>query len=269
MTPTLYDLLGVPRDASRDEIKAAWRDAADRFEPGAGASTAQFRLFNEAAEVLLDPERRREYDAELAAQEAQRQQAEETDARPAPEPAASTAGATTEPKPAARQRRPVPMPVLVLLGVLAAALAGVATYFGVQAERTEAYAEALEQAPQAAERAAAAILSYDHDSLEADRDAAARFMTAGYREEYLKTFDALVTENAEESEAVVQADVRASAAMARTGDLDEPDRMSVLLFVNQTTESTAHEEPSVALNRVRFDMVRVDGSWLVDHITSY
>ncbi len=63
MNPTLYDILGVAPDASREEIRKAWREAADRFEPGEGGSTKQFRLFNEAAEVLLDPERRKEYDA--------------------------------------------------------------------------------------------------------------------------------------------------------------------------------------------------------------
>jgi Mce-associated membrane protein len=62
--PTWYDILGVERDATPDVIKAAWRAATDKFEPGSG--TSQFRLFNEAADVLLDPERRQAYDAELA-----------------------------------------------------------------------------------------------------------------------------------------------------------------------------------------------------------
>jgi len=61
--PTWYDILGVAPDASAEEIKAAWRDATDKFEPGTGAG--QFRLFNEAADVLLDPAKRAEYDAEL------------------------------------------------------------------------------------------------------------------------------------------------------------------------------------------------------------
>ncbi|MGN6129973.1 MAG: J domain-containing protein, partial [Nocardioidaceae bacterium] len=71
MNPTLYDILGVRPDASADEIKRAWRDAAERFEPGSGSSGAQFRLFNEAAEVLLDPQRRREYDDRLAGEDRQ------------------------------------------------------------------------------------------------------------------------------------------------------------------------------------------------------
>ena len=63
--PTWYDVLGVSRDASPAEIKAAWRDATDKFEPGSGAG--QFRMFNDAADVLLDPARRAEYDASLDA----------------------------------------------------------------------------------------------------------------------------------------------------------------------------------------------------------
>jgi Mce-associated membrane protein len=65
--PTWYDILGVAQDASPDEIKAAWRSATDKFEPGSG--TSQFRLFNEAADVLLHPERRAAYDAQLAGEQ--------------------------------------------------------------------------------------------------------------------------------------------------------------------------------------------------------
>ena len=83
------------------------------------------------------------------------------------------------------------------------------------------------------------------------------------------TFDKLVKDSATQVKATVEADVLASSAMVLTDDRD-PDEMPVLLFVNQSTTSTATTgEPSVALNRVRFDMVRVDGSWRVDGITSY
>src|SRR3954452_13880097 len=63
--PTWYDILGVGREATPDQVKAAWRVATDKFEPGSG--TSQFRLFNEAAAVLLDPTRRAASDAELDA----------------------------------------------------------------------------------------------------------------------------------------------------------------------------------------------------------
>lgn len=120
-------------------------------------------------------------------------------------------------------------------------------------------------APAAAERAAAAILAYDYKTLEADRDAAAKLMTADYREQYLDTFEKLVSELAVERKAVVAADVRASGVA-----LANEDRVEVLLFVNQTTTSTANSgEEQIALNRVIFTMERSNGTWLVDEITPY
>jgi len=61
VTPTWYDLLGVEPDASADEIRAAWKAAIADLDPG----DRRFRALNGAAEVLLDPEKRSEYDASL------------------------------------------------------------------------------------------------------------------------------------------------------------------------------------------------------------
>jgi Mce-associated membrane protein len=125
--------------------------------------------------------------------------------------------------------------------------------------------QARRTAPAAAERAAEAILAYDYKSLEADRDAAAQFMTPTYRKKYLDTFDALVMKAAVERKAHVEADVRASGVSAAGAD-----RVEVLLFVNQATTSTANGgEKQTALNRVLFAMVRQGDTWRVDDITSY
>lgn len=329
MNPTLYDILGVSEDATREEIRRAWRDAADRFEPGEGGSTKQFRLFNEAAEVLLDPERRKAYDEQLAGREEKPAPREDEPGTTSPVPAPPVPGAAraatpggpgatrgvdlgkpgspakagsgkagtktpagaaaaapvaeTEPEreasagpgePTADDKSggwgwAVPWPVFAVLGVLTALAVGFAAYFLTQAQRAADYREALDRAPAAAESAAAAVLSYDYKSLEADRDAAAKFLSGGYRSEYIDTFDKLVAESATETKATVEAEVLASSAMVG-GEDRNPNRVPVLLYVNQTTTSTANEgEPPVALNRVRFDMVQVDGTWLVDGITSY
>jgi Mce-associated membrane protein len=298
MNPTLYDVLGIARDASREEIRTAWRDAAERFEPGEGGSTKQFRLFNEAAEVLLDPERRKAYDAQLesgavteegSAKEgsAKEDKATDVDEEPTAEstvPTPPVPGAARAVIPATSTPAAVPTAgegrgagagrllswwVLAVLGVLTAVAVGLAAYFLTQAQRTADYREALDRAPAAAESAASAVLSYDHETLEADRDAAAKFLTEEYRSDYVETFDKLVVESATETRATVEAEVLASSAMVGGSERD-PDRVPVLLFVKQTTTNTAGSgEPSVALNRVRLDMVNVDGTWLVDGITSY
>jgi len=274
VNPTLYDILGVRPDASPDEIKRAWRDAADRFEPGAGSSGAQFRLFNEAAEVLLDPARRAEYDARLA----EGRPRGDVPAQPvAGEPAATVAATASEPAEnpqvsaeAGDTVRPGPaLWVLAVLAVVALGLAGGAAAYGVPRWKAvhdhDQVTEAGRTAPAAAERAAATILSYDYKSLDSDEKAAERYMTAGYAKKYAETFDKLVRGNAEKLHAHVEADVRASGVTHA-----DADRVNVLLFVNQSSVSTANGgQQQAALNRVQLAMVRQGGSWVVDNITSY
>jgi DnaJ-class molecular chaperone len=63
-----YHILGVPRTASPDDIKKAFRRLARQYHPDlhAGAKKAEmekkFKELNEAQEVLTDPEKRKKYD---------------------------------------------------------------------------------------------------------------------------------------------------------------------------------------------------------------
>jgi molecular chaperone DnaJ len=61
-----YDVLGVPREASQEEIRTAYRRLAkDRHPDLAGGSTQEFSLLQEAHAVLSDPDRRRQHDEAL------------------------------------------------------------------------------------------------------------------------------------------------------------------------------------------------------------
>ncbi len=60
-----YEILGVPRNASQDEIKRAYRRLARQYHPDINKSPdaeARFKEINEAYEVLHDPARRANYD---------------------------------------------------------------------------------------------------------------------------------------------------------------------------------------------------------------
>lgn len=61
-----YQILGVPRDASPDNIKRAYRKLARKFHPDVSKepnAEARFKEVNEANEVLKDLEKRAAYDA--------------------------------------------------------------------------------------------------------------------------------------------------------------------------------------------------------------
>ena len=66
MSKDFYDILGVSRDASTEEIKKAFRAKARDSHPDANpddpTAEARFREIAEAYEVLSDPERRHRYD---------------------------------------------------------------------------------------------------------------------------------------------------------------------------------------------------------------
>ncbi|HET8559109.1 MAG TPA: J domain-containing protein [Marmoricola sp.] len=275
-SPSWYDILGVRRDATPAEIKAAWREATDKFEPGSGST--HFRLFNEAADVLLDPERRAAYDAELGAHEATGPQvAPDAAAAPAPAAPASTpvlpavaAGGAEPPA------RPAPagwvrLVVLVLLPVLALAAIAVAGYYGYHAHRDSQIEDARTEAPAAAERALESVLAYDYRHLGADERRAARFLTPRYKHQkhFAATWRLLGKgKDGKPGPAVTTRTVVTAHAVGSAVVDAAPDLARVLVFLNQTSEK-AGKDPVVFQNRVVVTMVRSGNTWLVDDLKSY
>ena len=66
MPRDFYETLGIPRDASSDEVKKAYRKLAMQYHPdrneGEKAAEEKFKEASEAYDILNDPQKRQQYD---------------------------------------------------------------------------------------------------------------------------------------------------------------------------------------------------------------
>jgi Mce-associated membrane protein len=278
--PTWYDVLGVSRGASPAEIKAAWRNATDKFEPGSGAG--QFRMFNEAADVLLDPARRAEYDASLDAGVAENgvvppptAASPSTHVDPKAERVEERARRREEKQAARAERGPAEpatrrtMAVAAVVAVLAVAAVVVALVVGLQ-DRTDArVADAREQAPAAAEKAAQAIFAYDYRNMPADLARAKQYLTPSFAKEFTKNFELLEKQKDGTAGPAIQTKTVVKSDVPATGVVDAEDGVvRVLAYVNLTSTRPGRD-PQIFQNRVTMKMVKDGDRWLVDKVDTY
>ncbi|MEX2008115.1 MAG: DnaJ C-terminal domain-containing protein [Candidatus Spechtbacterales bacterium] len=62
MAKDYYSILGVPRDASQEDIKKAYRKLAHAHHPDRGGEEAKFKEVNEAYQILGNAKKRTQYD---------------------------------------------------------------------------------------------------------------------------------------------------------------------------------------------------------------
>jgi Mce-associated membrane protein len=145
-----------------------------------------------------------------------------------------------------------------LVALLVAAL-GVTGALLLQHRDHAARQQASDAALAAARSAAVTVLSYDYRHLDRDFTAASALTTAPLTAEYQRTTSKAVRPVATSTKATVTAAVSAAGVVRAARD-----RVVVLVFVNQTTQSSRLERPQLDQNRVELTMVRRgDGRWLV------
>jgi Mce-associated membrane protein len=144
--------------------------------------------------------------------------------------------------------------VVVAAVLLLSGLTGAAWYDQHRAEqRDSAIRDSLAAAPTAAQ----AIFSYDYRTFDASVTNGRSFVTGPFAKEYAQT-TANLKDTATKEQAVVRAEVSAAAVVTAT-----PDRVDLLLYVDQYRRNVNIAGEKVDQNRVTLTMVRVGHDWKV------
>jgi Mce-associated membrane protein len=163
----------------------------------------------------------------------------------------------------ARPRLPLGRPRLVPAMLVATVLAASIAAGGWNADhRSDQRDTAVRQATTAAAAAAKAVFSYDYRAFDASVANGRTFVTGGFADEYAKTTAAL-KQTATAQQAVVVADVATTGVVTAA-----PDRVELLVFLNQYRRNVTTAGEKVDQNRVVLTMVPVDGDWKIAAATA-
>jgi Mce-associated membrane protein len=149
------------------------------------------------------------------------------------------------------------------LGAAVALLAGGAGYLAWELRQESRAGQAREEATSAARDAARLLFSYNHETLEQDFEKGLSVTTGEFREQYQRTTKEVVTPVAEQYDAVVVAEVIEAAVVEASAE-----EVIALVFLNQGTTSTRVQGQQVDQSRVRMQLVREDGRWLVAGVSA-
>ena len=132
---------------------------------------------------------------------------------------------------------------------------------GVRLVQQRQTAEARKTGLAAARTAAQTLLSFDYRRLDQDFQAGRALTTGQFAADYQRTTEQGVAATAKQYQVVLAAEVvQAGVALA------ERNRVVVIAFVNQTTQSQLLKQPRVDQNRVRMTMRKVGNTWRVEKL---
>ncbi|MEU5840908.1 twin-arginine translocation pathway signal [Rhodococcus sp. NPDC047139] len=164
---------------------------------------------------------------------------------------------------AASASRPSYLPHIAIgLSVVALVFAVLVGWLAYGAIQDSAAESARTEARVAAEEQAVAMLAYTHEEVDAQTEAAAEGLTGDFRDEYTNLMKNIIAPGAKEKAIDVQVSVQASSVVSA-----DADSAVTLLFLNQITTSSENPEAVSSGSRVRIELEKHDGRWLVSRLT--
>jgi Mce-associated membrane protein len=151
--------------------------------------------------------------------------------------------------------------VLVGTVVVFGVLTGLYLQGWLHARDTDA---ARNDALKAAQNDVPRVLSYNYKTFDTDVANAEKLMTPTLRKQYADVQAKTVRPAALKYQATVTAEIEYAGVISANST-----HVRVLVFLNQTTTDTKTPAPKLAQSRLRVDMRKVGGKWLVGQVTAF
>lgn len=156
------------------------------------------------------------------------------------------------------KRRSRVLTTFVAIGLVALVAGGV---LGGMAWRQQSVSSARQDALSAGNKAAVELLSYDYRTVAQSVDARMNQLTGDFREHYRSMVQDQISPVALEKQIGTTASVVASSVV--DGDAD---RVTLLLFINQSSTAPSLKEPLVTGSRINMTLENSDGNWLISEL---
>jgi len=152
-----------------------------------------------------------------------------------------------------------------LLGVAAAAVLGLCSATFLLYQRVEQASDvdaARQSAIDAARTRLPQLLSYDYHTLDKDLAGARAGTTGAFRDQFAELSTKVVAPAAQKQQIVTKTTVAGTSVVSA-----EPNRVVLLVFLDQVTQTKADPSSRIDGARVRATLQRQDGQWLVSELT--
>lgn len=147
-------------------------------------------------------------------------------------------------------------------GVLFVAAIAMAAFVGFDYWSDTQVDKARTESVAAARHAVEAVFTYDFHSVDTELPKSADNLTPAFRKDYLDLIDKAIAPGAKEKQLNVQASTSASGVVSA-----QRKHAVVLLYLNQVTTSKDSPQGTVTPSRVKVDLDKDSGRWLVGGIT--